>query len=214
MEAEDRRRRWPFVVLAVVIAVLAIAAILRPDRESGARAAHSTATTTNPRPRFEFFESVSAPLPREGRGVGFDAAMVTLPVVNHGAKARVTAIRPEADKGLGVDYLGRVDCARAPCPGGSAADAETLRYLHKSLVGRLPLVLEHDARVDLIFALKVEPDGLATFQQRCLRFRSVEFTLDNGSRHLVRYGRDGTLGDLHVSPLPPDYAVCQSIPTN
>lgn len=80
--------------------------------------------------------------------------------------------------------------------------------VQRSIVGQLPFVLESDVEQPLVFALRVTPEALPTFARRCLVFHSVEFTLQDGSRHVARFGGKDALGGVQLQRPPPDYREC------
>jgi hypothetical protein len=207
MGVDDRlARRIAMVAFALVVVV---AGAVRARHADSTTTTVSPTTTAESRARFEFTESIGAPLPPEGHGPDFDRALITVSVVNHGRSTRVSNIRPVGEPGLVVDYLGYADCRRGGCPGAGHNDPETMSIVTKVLDGTLPLFLETDKSALLIFALKVTPDGLRTFSQRCLRFQDVEFTLADSSRHVVRYGGTLSVGAVLATPPPPGYLECQ-----
>ena len=199
----DRRRRQVAVVVALLV-IASLAAVRSAGRDRGVSDQQDSDGVASARPRFEFMEAVTAPLPPGARGSDFDAALVTLPIVNHGGKVTVTALKPIGEPGLAIEYLGHANC-RFGCPGGMRNVPREVADLQRAIVGRLPFALESDEPRPLVFALRVTPEGLTTFAQRCMSFRRVEITLDNGKRHVVRFGEDGTLGGVRMTPRDPSY---------
>jgi hypothetical protein len=133
-------------------------------------------------PRLEFRVSNVAPAWESDDGTG--AAFSNIIEVLGGRSVRVTELRPIADAGLRVRYLG---VCHPGCP-GAVGLTEGIRTVRENLVATLPFEVHPGEARSLAFTL--EPNGtlgMRALQTRCLRLNAVAMILETGERLVVRY---------------------------
>jgi hypothetical protein len=135
-------------------------------------------------PRIEFSQAASAPAYR-GTGGPRGAAFSNGLEVFGPAAVRITALRPIADEGLRVRYLG---VCYPGCPGAVGLE-EGIRTVRRNLIATLPIDLVPGSRwVKLAFGLQpVGAIGKQALQTDCLRFRALEVTLEDGTTQVVHF---------------------------